>query len=349
MSDHSSRVVTMAPQPRPPEEPLGIPRTQVSLVRVLGPLVLDLVSEEVRLKRRKPREIFLLLLLHRGKSLRTESIIDALWGSYSPEHPHQAVRSYLSSMRRWIAAWPQGVSGPVLRSETGAYRLDLDDSHLDLAQFTRLAARGQLALHEGLPAAAVRDLGEALGLFRGRALQDASNCAFAVPESTRLEEMRLEAREARALALLELGLSSSAIGDLWDLADEYPWRARSAALLMVGLYRARRQVEALECAQVFRRALWTELGERPGPSFLALERAILNHDTELDGPALIRAAVLGERAEASAASAASCRGPSERVLAVREVMEIAPPPLLGRAEAEDRLSPSGWPPGSATR
>jgi DNA-binding SARP family transcriptional activator/predicted ATPase len=326
-----------AQQPRLSGEPTGIPQTRVSLVRVLGPLVLDLGGKEVRLKRRKPREAFILLLLHRGKSLRMDYIVEALWGSGVPEHPREAVRSYLSSVRSWIAAWPQGVSGPVLRSEAGAYGLDLHDSHLDLVQFTRLVTRGQLALREGLPAAAVRDLDEALGLFRGEPFQDAYDCTFAVPEITRLAEIRLEAREARALARLELGLDDSAITDLWDLANEYPWRIRSAALLMVSLYRSRRQVEALECAQAFRRALWTELGEWPDPSFLALEQAILNQDAELDRPALIRTAVVGGRAERSSTTAISGNGRSGQAFTARHSTQIDSGPLLGRAEAEESL------------
>jgi predicted ATPase/DNA-binding SARP family transcriptional activator len=326
-----------ARRPALSDEPTGIPQNQVSLVRALGPLVLDLGGKEVRLKRRKPREAFLLLLLHRGKSLRMEYIVDALWGSDVPEHPREAARSYLSSVRSWIAAWPRAVSGPVLRSEAGAYGLDLDDSHLDLVQFTRLVTRGQLALREGLPAAAVRDLGEALGLFRGEPLQDASNCTFAVPEIVRLAEMRLEAREARALAKLELGLAASAITDLWDLANERPWRIRSAALLMVSLYRSRRQVEALECAQAFRRALWTEFGEPPDPSFLALERAILNQDAELDRPALIRTTVVGDRAGGSSTSATPGSGRSGRAFTARHSTQVDSGPLLGRAEAEESL------------
>ena len=320
--------------PRLSDEPARIPQTQVSLVRVLGPLMLDLGGREVTLTRRKPREAFILLVLHRGNSVRLEYIIDALWGSDVPEHPRAAVRSYLSSVRAWIAAWPRAVSGPTLRSEAGAYRLDLDDSHLDLVQFTRLVTRGQLALREGLPGAAIRDLDEALGLSRGEPLQDASNCAFAVPEITRLAEMRLEAREARALARLELGLADSAITDLWDLACEYPCRIRPAALLMVSLYRARRQVEALECAQAFRRALWAELGERPDAAFVGLEHAILNQDAELESPALIRTAVLGGRAERSSTSAAFGYGRNGRAFTARH---IASGPLLGRAEAEESL------------
>jgi DNA-binding SARP family transcriptional activator/predicted ATPase len=299
-------------------------------------LVLDFGGDEVRLKRRKPRETFLLLLLHQGARLRMEFIIDALWENHVPEHPRPAVRSYLSSIRKWIAAWPPGASGPALYSEAGAYRLDLDDGHLDLAQFTRLAARGQLALREGLPAAALQDLDEALGLFRGAALQDAAGCSFAVPEITRLEEMRLEAREARALALLEAGQSGSAIADLSDLANEAPYRVRPAALLMVSLYRARRQVEALNCAQTFRRALWTGLGERPEPSFLALERAILNQDAELDGAALIRTIVLGGPADTTLVPATSRPVPGDRAFTAGR-KRAGPCPLLGRAEAEDRL------------
>ena len=333
----SSQVARRAWPPRRSEDSTALRRPQVSLVRVLGPLVLDLGGEEVRLKRRKPREIFLLLLLRRGERLRAASIADAVWGGDVPEYPYEAIRSYLATIRSWIGLWPPGVGGPVLRSQAGGYTLEVDDSYLDLVQFTRLAARGQLALREGLPAAAVRDLDEALRLFRGVALQDAANCTFAVPESSRLEEMRLDAREARALALLELRLADSAIAELWGLASDYPWRVRSAALLMVSLYRARRQVEALECARAFRRTLWTELGERPDPSFSALEHAILNQDAELDGPGLIRTAFAGSQADASLTLVTSGRDPDGRTSAAGRGVAMTPRPLLGRADAEDEL------------
>ena len=193
------------------------------VVRVLGPLLLDLHHDEVPLARRKARELFLKLLIHRGTSISISSLVRALWEGDLPEDPPQSIRSYVSTIRRWMEAWPLDVNRPFLRRASGGYRLDLDDDYLDLVHFTRLISRGRTALQDGLAAFALRDFNDALNLFRGEPLQDASSCAFAFEEITRIKELRLQARQDRALALLDLGRVNSAIADLTSLTEEQPW------------------------------------------------------------------------------------------------------------------------------
>src|SRR5207344_1453081 len=55
-----------------------------------------------------------------------------------------------------------------------------------------------------------------------------------------------------------------------------------AAHLMLGLYRAGRQAEALETFQRTRRELVDELGIEPGPALQRLEREILVQDPSLE-------------------------------------------------------------------
>ena len=59
---------------------------------------------------------------------------------------------------------------------------------------------------------------------------------------------------------------------------------RLRALLMLALYRAGRQAEALEVYQRGRRALVDELGLEPGAELRELERAILRQDPSLAAP-----------------------------------------------------------------
>ena len=66
------------------------------------------------------------------------------------------------------------------------------------------------------------------------------------------------------------------------LSPRHPLRERLRAHLMLALYRAGRQAEALEVYQDARRALVDGLGIDPSPTLQELERAILRQDPSLD-------------------------------------------------------------------
>jgi DNA-binding SARP family transcriptional activator len=69
---------------------------------------------------------------------------------------------------------------------------------------------------------------------------------FAQHEIVRLEELRVEAIEERLAAELARGLDVELVGELQALVAEHPLRERLRGQLMVALYRAGRQAEALE-------------------------------------------------------------------------------------------------------
>ena len=63
--------------------------------------------------------------------------------------------------------------------------------------------------------------------------------------------------------------------------SEHPLREQLRGLLMLGLYRAGRQADALDCYSEIRQAL-DELGLEPAAELRALQSAILRHDAALD-------------------------------------------------------------------
>jgi hypothetical protein len=97
----------------------------------------------------------------------------------------------------------------------------------------------------------------------------------------RLGELRVGAIEDRIEAELGLGRHDGVIGELEALVAENPSRERLRGLLMLALYRAGRQAEALEAYQEARTALLDELGLEPGPDLRELEQAILRQDESL--------------------------------------------------------------------
>ena len=125
-------------------------------------------------------------------------------------------------------------------------------------------------------------LREGLALWRGPALAEVADEAFAQAERNRLEELRVAALEDRLAADLDLGGHAAAVAELEELAGRYPFRERLAGLLMLALYRSGWQAEALQAFQAARRALADELGIDPGRWLRQLETGILRQDPGLD-------------------------------------------------------------------
>lgn len=299
-------------------------------VRAFGPLEFQRDGVVVRLARRKTRELFLFVLLHRGRYVGTDAMIEALWEGRPPEHPVSAVRSYMSTIRNAIEGGSKEVEHPLVKFRDGAYSLDVDPSRIDLLEFERLAGRSELALIDGFSASALRDSDIALGLVRGEPLAEAADRAFAAIDIERLSDLRLHLRDARAFALLEMGDPARAVTDLLALNHQYPCRETTALLLIVGLYRAQRQVEAIERAAAFRRSLQSELGEQPDRGLRELETAVLNQDVALDDPGWLRNLVLPHWTTRT-------RTPTVRPRVGRSPTDVSARSLYGRDEAEREL------------
>ena len=106
----------------------------------------------------------------------------------------------------------------------------------------------------------------ALALWRGEALADYRFDEFAQREITRLEELRLEAIEERLAAELARGGAEGLVGELQALVAEIPLRERLRGHLMVALYRAGRQAEALEVMRSVAGCWSTSWASSPGLS-----------------------------------------------------------------------------------
>jgi tetratricopeptide (TPR) repeat protein len=159
-------------------------------------------------------------------------------------------------------------------------RVGPDD--LDAWRFERLADEGCRALRNSQPKVAVETLQAALGLWRGTPFGELSTDSFAVAEAARLEERQLAALEARLEADLALGRHCEVAAELEALVAEHPYRERLLAHLLLALYRAGRQAEALRAFACMRRRLGDELGIEPSRSVRMLEEAILLQKPELD-------------------------------------------------------------------
>ena len=122
-----------------------------------------------------------------------------------------------------------------------------------------------------------------------------------------MEELRLVALEDRIEADLLLGREMELVPELSALVEAHALRERVRGQLMLALYRAGRQADALACYREGRGILREELGLEPGRELQGLERSILAQDPALGRARRQRpAARLRGRSRAPVIIAAGC-------------------------------------------
>ena len=218
-----------------------------------------------------------LLVLEAGRVVPA-GLIEEVWRGRPPRGAAATLRSYVSRLRGVLA--PEAALG----ARGGGYVLGVDPGAVDAVRFERLAAAGQTALSRGRQLRRRVISGQALGLWRGRALADVGEVEPLAREAARLEELRLVVVEGRIEADIGLGLGAEVIGELEGLAGEYPLRERLWRLLVLALYRAGRQADALAAYRRARDLLAAELGLEPGEELRRLEQAVLRQEVPAAPP-----------------------------------------------------------------
>jgi DNA-binding SARP family transcriptional activator len=238
--------------------------------RLLGPLEIRTSDGTLPLGGEKQRALLALLLLNANRVVARDRLVDELWGERPPETAVATIQVYVSRLRKLL---PEGT----LATRPPGYVLAVEPDAVDLQRFERLVG----AARDADPARSSELLREALALWRGPPLAEFAEEPFARAAAGRLEELRLAALEQRVEADLELGRHAELVGELEGLVAEHPHRERLHGQLMLALYRAGRQADALAAYRRARAAL-DELGLEPGAALRQLERQILAQDPELD-------------------------------------------------------------------
>jgi DNA-binding SARP family transcriptional activator len=307
---------------------------------LLGPL--SIIGDEgpIDLGAAQQRALLICLLLNVGRSVPIDRLIDSLWEEDPPRQARVTLRSYVSNLRRALDG--SGV-GSIIVTRANGYGIEVDPGTVDAVRFERRVQAGRERLAAGDPEGARHDLDEALALWRGEALADVADRAFAQGERTRLEELRRGAQEDRFEALLASGRHVEVIGSLEAFTAAHPLRERARGQLMLALYRSDRTPDALRSFAKFREAMVEELGLDPGPVLSALADDILRRSDRLAAP------VRPEPTSDAAARPASLigrthelvelQGAVDRVVAGRgELVLIAGEPGIGKTAVLEELA-----------
>ena len=252
--------------------------------RILGPVEVWDQGRRLDLGGPKQRTVLTALLLAAGRVVSVERLIDELWEE-PPAGARNAIQRHVSRLRRVLEGDGGAEPGQILITRPPGYLLRVKPDQVDLYRFERLTQQATTALSAGDPDQAAGMLREALALWRGPALADVAE-PIRWEAGARLEEARLAAVESRIEADLALGRHADLVSELTALVAAHPLRERLRGQLMVALYQAGRQADALAVYHQGREKLATELGLDPGPELRELERKILTGDPDLLPPAV---------------------------------------------------------------
>jgi DNA-binding SARP family transcriptional activator/pimeloyl-ACP methyl ester carboxylesterase len=250
--------------------------------RILGPMEVIADGRTIDVGAARTRTVLALLLVHRGRVVPADRLTNELWPDRPAARAAASLQVRLSELRKALRC--AGQADRLVTTPPG-YLLKVEPAELDAARFEALAGEGAGALAAGRSDEALRQLDQALGLWRGSALAGIDGAPLARNEAARLEEARLNAIQARMQAALDCGMASELIAELESLTAAYPLRERLWSHRLLALYRAGRQADALHAYRELRDLLVADLAIEPGNDLRELHARILRQDPALDGQA----------------------------------------------------------------
>jgi DNA-binding SARP family transcriptional activator len=247
---------------------------------LLGPLVVRSNGTGRPVAHAKQRAILAGLLFGANRAVLKDELAQILWGAQPPPSAETTIRNYVRRLRDSL-----GETGRArITTVPGGYLLRVAPGELDVDRFESLLRAAHGAARDGDWEQAAGQARAALALWRGEPLEDVPSDLLTLRDVPRLTELRLQARETRIEADLQLGRHADVVAELQGLVQAHPLREHLQALLMLSMYRSGRQAEALVAYRQARLTLIEEIGAEPGQELSELHQQILSADPVLTQP-----------------------------------------------------------------
>jgi DNA-binding SARP family transcriptional activator len=324
--------------------------------QVLGPLDVVVGGARLGLGGTKQRIVLALLLLEANHVVSADRLVDAVWGDDASDRSPGTLHVYVSNLRKVLepASTALGVDSIIVTQRPG-YVLEVDPATVDALVFEDAVAAARRAAEGGRYAIAAARFREALDLWQGTPLADLYDEPFAQGAVSRLEAMRVAAIEGLLEADLASGRHHAAIEQLPALIEANQLNERLRGFLMLALYRAGRQADALAAYRHARHVLIEELGIEPSPFLRDLESRILQQDPTLDlqgaGVPAVPDLAASTMVRVGRSTTAWIDLAGQRIDLVRAVTTLGrradrhvnvPDPDVSRAHCEIRHTPTGY-------
>lgn len=250
--------------------------------RVLGSVGLVTDGEMRILRGARQRTLLALLAVSVGNVVTKENIFEELWGDEVPIDADNALHALVMRFRRVLRdSFGEEFAHQCLVTRPCGYAMDVDPATIDVHLFERMT--GQARENLSVAPWVARDLLErALTLWKGPALQGVAGGPICYSAAEQLEEARLVATEDLIRVKIATNGHSKVISELKNLSIRHPWREGISEMLMVCLYCAGRQAEAIQTYNHVRHRLVDEFGMEPSSGLRQCMSAILNQDPALD-------------------------------------------------------------------
>jgi len=257
----------------------GLPTKSSPRFLLLGPIGLTDGNETIVLQPSKPSSLLAALLLHANSVVSADFLQRVVWGESGTMTARSTLHTCVQRLRRLFTKY--GLSGNLIDSVSGGYRITADAATLDLIAFRELLREADAA---STPESELQLLQAALRLWRDPVLANVHSDMLHREVVPRMAEERLRAVERVFDIELGLGRWSQIIADLWPVARAHPTHERLWAQLVEALYRAGRRADALHEYRTVKQYLRAELGVDPGPVLQRLEITVLRGDELPSGP-----------------------------------------------------------------
>jgi predicted ATPase/DNA-binding SARP family transcriptional activator len=244
---------------------------------VLGPLEVKRRGQLVPVPDGKASELLVRLALEPGVPVSADRLLDDLWAGAVGAR-RNTLQSKISRLRRAL-----GDSG-VIASRNGGYCLAAQPCEVDALTVMANTVTASRLLDAGDDRGAADLCTSTLKLYRGDVLQAAGDGAWVDRHRAQFEGARATLLEIQLSSRLRLGDVGTVIGELEAAVAMYPFHEGLWELLIIGLYRAGRQADALAVYKRVRSSLADELGLDPGARLQQLEQQILTQDPFLGPP-----------------------------------------------------------------
>jgi DNA-binding SARP family transcriptional activator len=248
-------------------------------VSVLGPLVASIDGAPVAIGGDRPRVLLARLAVDAPTAVRTDQLVEAIWGDAAPAKAANTLQVHVSNLRRAVGRSANGEQ--ILQTQHNGYGLAVTADQLDLLRFIELVQSARAAADDHDHEAAAAAYRRALDIPSGEPLADLLDNEWAVRESAAINQRIDGVWREWVVAELGAGHHLALVPPLESRLREHSLDEGVAAMLVLALYRAGRQTDALRVLSDVRRRLSDEIGVDPGPELAELENRILTHDPRL--------------------------------------------------------------------